>query len=157
MHFLNHFLIFSGPSVSLFGLILSSVGTHGPLWANFSSSRTEWGTNCAQRGAQGTLARNKLTHLETFRGSVFVIFRLFLEKKGPGIRLVFFVDFAWPLAFQDEGSHAIRTRLCSRNALFGFLHFSENSSQKRPIWGPFWGPFSLRITILCEKRDAKNR
>ena len=71
--------------------------------------------------------------------------------------LCFLCNFESPWALHGVGSHAIRTRLCSRNALFCFLSFSENSSQKSPIWGPFWGPFSLTITILWEKRDAKNR
>ena len=85
------------------------------------------------------------------------IFRFFPEKEGSWNPLVFWSNFESPWALQDEGSHAIRTRLCSRNALFDFLTFSEDSSQKSPLLGSISGTIFIEILTLCEKKDAKKQ
>ena len=90
-------------------------------------------------------------------GHFSFIFRFFLEKEGSWNPFVFWSNFESPRALQDQGSHAIHTRLCSRNALFDFITFSENSSQKSPLWGPFRWPFSLKSWFCVKKKDAKKQ
>ena len=48
------------------------------------------------RSAKGTLARNKLTHLEAFRGSFFVNLLFFRRKMVSGILLFFYVILGRP-------------------------------------------------------------
>ena len=48
----------------------------------------EWGTNGAPRGAQGMLARNKVTPLDAFSELFSVIFLILLKEKGSWILCV---------------------------------------------------------------------
>ena len=59
-------------------------------------------------------------------GPLFLIFLHFLIKKvGSEICHVFSLILGSPWALHGMGSHAIRTRLCSRNTLFRFCIFSK--------------------------------
>ena len=125
-------------------------GTLGVLWVHLLFSKWDRGTICAPRGAQGTLVRNKVTHPETLWVSFFVNVLIFRKKSFSGCLgfAVFLLggrggrgqgeggNFESPLALHSQGSHAIHTRLCSRNAIFDFLHFSESNSPKSPFKGP---------------------
>ena len=75
-------------------------------------------------------------------GPLFLIFLHFLIKKvGSEICHVFSLILGSPWALHGMGSHAIRTRLCSRNILFRFCIFSKKWVPHDLILTQFWNRF----------------
>ena len=90
-------------------------------------------------------------------GPLFLIFLHFLIKKvGSEICHVFSLILGSPWALHGMGSHAIRTRLRSRNTLFRFCMFSKKMAPHDLILIPVWHPFLTKIIILSEKRAPQN-
>ena len=133
------------------------MGTQGPLWASFSSSRTEWGTNCAERGAQGTLAGNKVIHLETFRGSVFVIFQIVPRKKGSWNPSSFLEGFCVAFGVPGRGftCNPYPPVQSKRTCLFSF--FFRKQLPKESNLGSMLGTIFIENHNCVRKRDATNR
>ena len=90
-------------------------------------------------------------------GALFVnISVVFAKQSGSEIGGFFSSIFWSPWALQGMGSHAIRTRRRSPNALFHFHTFSKKWLPTDLILGPFWKQVSSKIRILSKKRAPKN-
>jgi hypothetical protein len=70
-----------GSSVSFLEYFSAPVALREHFGFIFGVTKTDWGTNGDPRGTKGTLARYKVTHLETFWDSFFVYFLIFLRTK----------------------------------------------------------------------------
>ena len=147
--------------MSFFLLISSSVGTPVTSVGQFFVFENGVGYQLRPNGAQGTLARTKLTHLETFRGSVFVIFQIVSRKKGswnPSTLQYsrFLMGFCVAVGVPGRWFTCNPYAPAQSKRIFMFsFSFSENSFQKSLIWVHFGDQFH-RKSQFCKRTGMRN-
>ena len=127
----------------LFG---SFVDVSGPSKTFTAFVFNSWRYSGATRAKEhSTPARHQLTHLYTFWCRVESISTF--SKNNPWNLYVFRMSFRAALALHGGGSHAIDTRLHSRNALLQFSDLRKQFLKKSP-GAPFRPPVCFKISIM---------
>ena len=98
----------------------------GALWVYFCVSKNRLGRQRPSKAPPRPPPRKSTHPFGHLLGPLFVIFlHVLIKKVGSEICYVFSLILGTPWALHGMGSHAIRTRLCSRNTLFRFCMCSK--------------------------------
>ena len=110
------------------------------------------------KGRPMDLARNKGTHLETFRGSVFVIFQIVPKNKVHGIRLFFF-EILRDLWRSRTRAHIQSVRACAVETHFPvfFFLFLQKTAPKRVRSGSILGTIFIESHNFARKKGCEKQ
>ena len=128
-------------SAGPFGVIFAPLEPFLEHFGHTFCVQKQIGVSKAVQGAPKAATPETPSPFWTYFGTFFVIFLYVLIKKvGSEICYVFSLILGSPRALHGMGSHAVRTRLRSRNTFFRFCMFSKKLAPHDLILIPF-SPF----------------